>query len=66
VSFFKHRHYWRPKTALNTIHAPDAGSRPTGGLIIEDCRCGAVRTIEFYPDQAPKVRMAAPPEESKP
>jgi len=56
MTWFKHHHYWRPKTGLNTIRNDD--ERLSGGLIIEDCRCGAVRTIEFYPGQEPIVRIA--------
>jgi hypothetical protein len=52
MSWFKHRHYWREKTGYqNGI---------TGGLIVEDCTCGAVRTIEFQPGSAPVVRVTEP------
>lgn len=57
MAWFKHHHYWRPKTALNTIHT--AGEqRATAGLLVEDCSCGMVRTIEFSPGDAPVVRYA--------
>lgn len=57
MAWFEHRHYWRPKTALNTIHVPGE-QRAVAGMIIEDCSCGAVRTIEFEPGKAPIVRYA--------
>jgi hypothetical protein len=57
MTWFKHRHYWRQKTGISTIYAPE-GDKPNGGLIVEDCHCGAVRTIEFYPGQEPIVRIA--------
>ncbi len=61
MKWFEHRHYWRPKTDLNTITVPGT-EKPRGGLILEDCMCGAVRTIEFYPGEAPVVRVAKPAE----
>jgi hypothetical protein len=57
MTWFKHRHYWRPKTAVNTIPGIPGGA-PIGGLIVEDCHCGVVRTIEFYPGEEPVVRIA--------
>lgn len=55
----EHRHYWRPKTAMNTIVDPQTKGN-LGGLVLEDCMCGAVRTIEFYPGKEPTVRIAKP------
>jgi hypothetical protein len=57
MSWFKHRHYWLQKTGLNTVHTQNG---ITGGLIVEDCSCGAVRTIEFQPGSAPVVRVTEP------
>lgn len=57
MTWFTHQHYWRPKTDLNTILDPETKAK-IGGLIVEDCRCGAVRTIEFAPGTAPVVRIA--------
>ena len=50
MAWFEHRHYWRPKTALNTVLDPETKEK-IGGLLLEDCPCGAVRTIEFQPGQ---------------
>lgn len=57
MGWFDHRHYWRPKTALNTIVDAETKQK-RGGLLVEDCMRGAVRTIEFEPGRAPVVRMA--------
>jgi hypothetical protein len=56
MSWFSHEHYWVPKTDLNTIKDPVKGV--IGGLIIEACRCGMVRQIEFKPGEQPIVRMS--------
>ena len=56
MGWFEHSHYWRPKTDLNIIKNREGGNQ--GGLIVEDCTCGAVRTIEFEPGKPPVVRMA--------
>lgn len=64
MAWFDHNHYWRPKTALNTIHQPGQ-EKASGGLVLEDCSCGAVRTIEFYPGKDPVVRIARPIENEK-
>lgn len=58
MGWFEHRHHWRLKTGLNTIASAMGGDKPSGGLIVEDCSCGAVRTIEFYPGEAPVIRTA--------
>lgn len=51
-SLFRHRHYWR-----RICNHPIAdGPRTAGSLIVEECRCGAVRTIEIQPGHAPVVR----------
>ena len=63
MSWFKHRHWWRTMSRPN-LYNP-GGTRPIGEGIIQDCRCGAVRTIEFFPGQAPVVRIAAAPPEEK-
>lgn len=57
MGWFEHRHYWRPKTLMNQIVKPGT-SEAIGGLLVEDCVCGAVRTIEFHPGEAPVVRIA--------
>jgi hypothetical protein len=54
MSWFDHRHYWRPMTNLNTVIDPVTG-KPKMGLLIEDCACGAVRQIEFSAGKAPVV-----------
>jgi hypothetical protein len=55
--WFEHRHYWLPKTALNTIR-DEGKTLPSGGFIVEACQCGAVRQIEFRPGEAPKIFIA--------
>ena len=57
MGFFDHEHRWFPKTALNTVHDPDS-PRARAGLIVEGCRCGMVRTVEFGPGIEPVVRYA--------
>ncbi len=58
MGWLDHKHYWLPATALNTIHQPGV-EKATGGLVVEKCSCGAVRTIEFAPGHDPVVRYAA-------
>lgn len=55
MGWLDHKHYWRPKTALNTVVDPQTKGN-IGGLIIEDCMCGAVRQIEFWPGKSPVIR----------
>jgi hypothetical protein len=59
MGWFKHRHWWCGKNALNTIE--DEAGRTTGALILEDCACGAVRQIEFKPGVDPVVRITPAP-----
>ena len=60
MAWFKHRHWWRIKIPETPIK-PDANG--VGGIIIvEDCRCGAVRTIEIWANQAAIVRITQPEE----
>lgn len=54
---WSHKHYWRPKTSLNAVEDPATG-KIVAGLILENCQCGAVRTIEFSPGRMPVIRMA--------
>jgi hypothetical protein len=56
MGWFEHRHWWRPKTALNRVMQPGT-DLAISGLIVEDCSCGAVQTIEFAPGQDPVVRI---------
>lgn len=60
MGFFDHEHYWTPKTAVNTIVEPGTKSA-TGALILEGCRCGSVRQIEYTPGVAPVIRPAQTP-----
>jgi hypothetical protein len=57
MGFFDHQHYWRPVTDLNTVVDPHTKGK-LGGLILQQCSCGAVRQIEFYPGKAPIVSDA--------
>lgn len=60
MSWFQHRHWWRRQMEPNPIMAPNA-DRTRGLLIVEECGCGAVRTIECVPGTAPVVRYAETP-----
>jgi hypothetical protein len=62
MGWFEHRHYWRTKTALNPIKDPQTGGT-VGALIVEDCSCGSVRTIEYQPGTPAVIRIAKPPAE---
>lgn len=59
MSWFKHRHWWRRMTGKIEIYPPGLDTAEAFA-ILEDCSCGAVRTIEFYPGEAPVVRVAKP------
>ena len=56
MSWFEHRHYWRPKMDTNTVFDPET-KLATAIILIEDCPCGAVRQIECRPGQEPIVRI---------
>jgi len=58
MSWFKHKHWWRVKSD-NIIKESDGRTRAQ--LILEDCSCGAVRTIEVEPGKAPVVRIGYDP-----
>ena len=60
MSWFDHQHVWYPKTQTNTIVDPST-SKCLALLIVGDCRCGAVRTIEIRPGDAPVVRLTEKP-----
>lgn len=62
MGWFEHKHLWLPKTELNTIKDPHTRA-VIGAIIIEDCSCGLVRSIEFQPGSAPVVRIAETPKE---
>jgi hypothetical protein len=54
MSWFEHRHYWRPRSDIELT----TEGRAKGIQFVEGCCCGAVRTIEIYPGKAPVVRIA--------
>lgn len=43
MPWFKHRHWW-VSTSANSVGKEE---KTVGGLILQECSCGAVRTIEF-------------------
>jgi hypothetical protein len=55
MSWFEHRHYWRPRTGINTVS--NAKGETVMCLVLEECSCGEVRTIEYQAGQPPIVRM---------
>ena len=59
MKLFEHRHYWLPKTGLNTVVSPGE-TKPKSGLIIEACLCGAIRQIEFEPGKPPTIWCVLP------
>lgn len=56
MGFFDHHHWWRPVTGTNVVR--DESGRPYKSIILQQCGCGAVRSIELEPGQAPVVRIA--------
>lgn len=54
MKWFEHRHYWRLKTAIDLTEK----GCTKGVQMVEECGCGALRTIEIFPGKAPVVRMA--------
>lgn len=60
MSWFQHRHHWRVKTGLVAVKA-DSAALPHSHMYVEDCACGAVRSIEFAAGRAPEVRIAITP-----
>lgn len=60
MPWFKHQHYWRQKTGINPIRRSDK-ELAEGGVILEDCPCGAVRMVEFRPGEVPKVFITEAP-----
>ncbi len=62
MTWFKHRHYWR----LQNVLALRCDGAEKGEMRIEQCRCGAVRSVEIYVGQAPIIRVTAPPSEDRP
>ena len=61
MGFFDHRHHWRPKTGNNKVMSRENPAFAVSILIVEDCYCGAVRTIEVEPGKAPEVRISLTP-----
>ena len=61
MAWFKHKHWWRDRSGIIVIKRDDGSHQ--GGMQVEDCTCGAVRTVEFYPGQPPVVRIALKPED---
>lgn len=51
---FKHRHYWTELTGVNRVRDPGK-SLPHAAFILEECRCGAIRQIEYRLGESPKV-----------
>lgn len=59
MKWFEHRHHWYPHSSAEFSKIMQPGTdRALSALIVEHCRCGAVRTIEFKPGETPVVRVA--------
>lgn len=56
MALFKHHHNWRNKTTLNNIVNED--KQVIGAILLEECYCGDVRTIEIKPGEKPIIRNA--------
>lgn len=54
MGWFEHRHFWRD-IDVHPIRA-DAGKPATSIVRLEECSCGAIRTIEYAPGTEPIVR----------
>lgn len=61
MSFFDHRHHWRPKMDTCKVMSHENPKLSKSILVVEDCHCGAVRTIEIEPGKAPEVRITLTP-----
>jgi hypothetical protein len=57
MAWFAHKHWWRLKVQPCEIKG-ESGAVPMGMLLVEDCSCGAVRTIEIMAGEPPRVRIA--------
>lgn len=42
---------------MSWVTTVPGAERPQYGFYVEDCSCGAVRTIELRPEAAPIIRM---------
>jgi hypothetical protein len=57
--WFKHRHYWCQTSGDNSIHSRGEENLPPHRLLrLEQCSCGAVRSIEYGAYAAPVIREA--------
>ena len=61
MGWFKHRHWWI-KDDYHPIKNKEGGNERM--LVIEQCRCGAVRTIEYGPGADPIVRVVEAQEQA--
>lgn len=55
MKLFEHKHYWYPYKSDTIINETKIG---IGGIILEKCSCGAIRTIEYGPGKTPEIRIA--------
>jgi hypothetical protein len=56
MGWFDHRHHWTD-VQLHPVKAPDA-AQAQGYLLLQECRCGAVRQLEYSAGDAPVIRNA--------
>jgi hypothetical protein len=61
MSWFKHRHSWNVRSDLQRVTTTPGAEKPQYCFYVEDCRCGAVRTVELKPGEAPAIRMTEAP-----
>jgi hypothetical protein len=58
MGWFSHKHFWWRATRNHPIKNETGGN--AAFVFIEECDCGAVRTIEVRPGHAPVVMMGEP------
>lgn len=56
MGWFVHSHWWIQKTGINRIKELGIET-PVGCMIVDECRCGAVRVVEIRPGEAPIIRI---------
>ena len=62
MALFAHSHRWRRMDSYTMIRA----GKDVGEMKIQQCSCGAVRSITITPGEPPVIAMAvdAPPKET--
>lgn len=59
MGWFEHQHSWYPNiSTFFTIMPPGVAARDGKACLFpQQCRCGAVRTVEIAQGEAPIIRM---------